>query len=63
VDATCSTAELTVSIIDAGPGGAALDAGSGLRGLCDRVLAIGGTLTIDSIPGQGTTLRAVLPCG
>jgi signal transduction histidine kinase len=63
VDATCSTAELTVSITDAGPGGAALDAGSGLRGLCDRVLAIGGTLTIDSIPGQGTTLRAVLPCG
>ena len=39
-----------------------MDGGSGLRGLLDRVSAIGGTLVIDSPPGQGTTLRAELPC-
>jgi signal transduction histidine kinase len=34
---------------------------TGLRGLRDRVSAIGGTLDIRSAPGQGTTLTAVVP--
>ena len=36
--------------------------GSGLRGLSDRVAALGGTLRIESAPGAGTTLTAELPC-
>jgi len=34
---------------------------SGLRGLADRVRAAGGTLEIQSHPGQGTTITARLP--
>lgn len=34
---------------------------SGLRGLSDRVAAIGGTLEVDSPVGEGTTVRASLP--
>ena len=35
--------------------------GSGLRGLADRVAALGGELEVVSEPGQGTALRATLP--
>jgi signal transduction histidine kinase len=54
---------LVVSVADDGVGGAAKGHGSGLSGLSDRVVAQGGTLTIDSVPGSGTTLTAELPCG
>jgi signal transduction histidine kinase len=50
-------------VTDDGIGGAALQAGSGIRGLMDRVEALGGTLTVSSPPGRGTSLRAELPCG
>jgi signal transduction histidine kinase len=53
---------LVVSIADNGVGGAAAGHGSGLRGLADRVSALGGTLNIESAPGAGTTLTAELPC-
>ncbi|HVX30769.1 MAG TPA: ATP-binding protein, partial [Nitrolancea sp.] len=33
----------------------------GLRGMRERAQLLGGTLTIDSAPGQGTTVRARLP--
>ena len=46
---------------DDGVGGANADDGSGLRGLADRVEALGGRLNIDSPPGAGTTLRADIP--
>ena len=36
-------------------------AGSGLRGLEDRVAALDGTLEVDSPPGGGTRVRARLP--
>ena len=36
--------------------------GSGLRGLADRVEALGGRLEVSSPQGEGTTLRATLPC-
>jgi PAS domain S-box-containing protein len=51
---------LVVEIADDGRGGARLDGGTGLRGLTDRVEAVGGTLAITSTP-RGTTLRAELP--
>jgi signal transduction histidine kinase len=52
---------LTVTISDNGRGRADPGLGTGLRGLTDRVAAIGGSLEIDSSPGQGTTVRAALP--
>ena len=52
---------LVVTIADDGIGGADAGRGSGLRGLVDRVQAIGGRMEISSPPGQGTRLRAELP--
>jgi signal transduction histidine kinase len=53
--------ELVVTVSDDGVGGAAIDRGSGLRGLLDRVAAVGGTLAVDSPPGRGTRLTARIP--
>ncbi len=53
---------LTVEIGDDGIGGATATGGSGLRGLTDRIEALGGRFTISSPPGQGTILRAEIPC-
>jgi signal transduction histidine kinase len=54
---------LVVEIADDGVGGADAAAGSGLRGLVDRVEALGGRLLVCSPRGRGTTVRAELPCG
>ena len=54
---------LIVEVSDDGVGGADATRGSGLTGLQDRVEAAGGTLTIASDLGRGTTLRASLPVG
>jgi signal transduction histidine kinase len=54
---------LLVDVADDGEGGAAAGAAGGLRGLADRVSAVGGTLTIASEPGAGTTVHAEIPCG
>jgi signal transduction histidine kinase len=53
---------LTVKVTDDGIGGATAAGGSGLRGLADRVEALGGRFTVSSPPGRGTTLRAEIPC-
>ena len=53
---------LTVEVADDGIGGATTTGGSGLRGLADRVEALGGRFTVSSPPGRGTTLRAEIPC-
>jgi PAS domain S-box-containing protein len=53
---------LIVEVADDGAGGADPAKGSGLRGLADRVEAIGGRLEIASPPGSGTRVRALLPC-
>ena len=53
---------LTVEVADDGIGGATTAGGSGLRGLADRVEALGGRFTVSSPPGRGTTLQADLPC-
>ena len=61
LDALCDGRRLQISVSDNGPGGA--KDGPGLTGLEDRVHACSGTLGIESPPGIGTTLTAVLPCG
>ena len=54
---------LVVEIADDGVGGADTTRGSGLRGLADRVEALGGTLRVWSPDGGGTRVRAEVPCG
>jgi PAS domain S-box-containing protein len=60
VRATIDGERLDVSVLDDGVGGADPD-GHGLRGLADRVEALGGRLAVDSPAGQGTRLRAEVP--
>ena len=56
-------AGLLVEVSDDGSGGATVETGSGLRGLSDRVAALGGRLQLYSpVPG-GTLLRVELPLG
>jgi two-component sensor histidine kinase len=50
-----------LEIADDGVGGARLAGGSGLRGLADRVEALGGRLTIEERQGGGTRIAASLP--
>jgi PAS domain S-box-containing protein len=50
-----------IEVADDGIGGAGADGGSGLRGLADRVEALGGRLALDSPHGEGTTVRAEIP--
>jgi PAS domain S-box-containing protein len=50
-----------VEVVDDGVGGADASGGSGLRGLADRVEALGGRLMVTSPVGEGTTVRAQLP--
>jgi len=52
---------LHVSVRDDGAGGADPAQGSGLIGLTDRVQALGGTITVHSPVGEGTTLQVDLP--
>ena len=52
---------LELEILDNGRGGADIAAGSGLRGLADRVEAIGGSLAVEARLSGGTRLVAVLP--
>ena len=52
---------LVAEIADDGVGGAEIAAGRGLRGLADRLGALGGTLTVLSGRGSGTVVRAELP--
>ena len=52
-----------VLVDDDGVGGARIGAGTGLRGLQDRLAALDGTLSVDSPAGGGTRLRARIPCG
>jgi signal transduction histidine kinase len=52
---------LLVEVSDDGVGGADASGGSGLRGLADRVEALGGRLELVSPTGGGTSLRAEIP--
>jgi signal transduction histidine kinase len=53
---------LELEVRDDGTGGADLQ-GSGIRGLADRIAAVGGTFAVDSPLGGGTLVRASIPCG
>jgi signal transduction histidine kinase len=61
VDVELVEGRVVVEIVDDGVGGADTAAGTGLRGLADRVEALGGHLRIWSPPGGGTRVRADLP--
>jgi len=52
---------VVVEVVDDGVGGTSAGSGSGLRGLADRVEALGGVLTIDSPRGSGTRVRGEIP--
>ena len=51
-----------MDVVDDGGGGADAD-GSGLRGLADRVAAVGGRFAVSSPARGGTRVTATLPCG
>ena len=61
VDVRQVDGEALVEVADDGVGGADRSGGSGLRGLGDRVDALGGRLELESPAGAGTLLRARLP--
>ncbi len=52
---------LTLAVRDDGAGGADPGRGTGLTGVKDRVEALGGTISVRSPPGHGTTLHVRLP--
>jgi signal transduction histidine kinase len=61
VSITASDGILDMEVADDGVGGADVAKGSGLRGLIDRVEAVGGRLKVESPPGGGTVVRAEVP--
>jgi signal transduction histidine kinase len=63
VDVAVRGHHLRVSVVDDGVGGADPARGSGLLGLKDRAAASGGTLVLESLPSEGTSLIAELPLG
>jgi signal transduction histidine kinase len=54
-------AVLRLEVRDDGVGGARSDGGSGLLGLRDRAAAVNGVLHVESPPGKGTVVSAMLP--
>ena len=62
VDIRRERGDLIVVVEDDGGGGADQAAGTGLRGLQDRLAALDGTLEVYSPPGAGTRLLARIPC-
>jgi signal transduction histidine kinase len=62
IRAVQTDSRLLIEVTDDGRGGADPAAGTGLRGLEDRVGAVGGTMRVVSPPGGGTTISVDLPC-
>ena len=62
VDVARGDGQVLVEVVDDGIGGADTEVGTGLRGLADRVEALGGRLQVWSPRGGGTRLRAEIPC-
>jgi signal transduction histidine kinase len=54
--------QVVVEVVDNGIGGADTERGTGLRGLADRVEALGGRLRVWTPIGGGTRVRAEIPC-
>ena len=63
VEVSRAQGQVVVEIVDDGVGGADSERGSGLRGLADRVEALGGQLRVWSPTGGGTRVKAEIPCG
>ncbi|MEV0930441.1 sensor histidine kinase [Streptomyces phaeochromogenes] len=61
VDVWRSDSRLLIQVWDDGRGGAALDGGTGMAGLADRLGAVDGLFVIDSPVGGPTTITAELP--
>jgi signal transduction histidine kinase len=61
VTLSCADDHAQVEVRDDGRGGAEPARGSGLRGLVDRLGALGGHLHVQSERGAGTTVHAVVP--
>jgi PAS domain S-box-containing protein len=61
VDVATEQARVVIEIADDGVGGADVGEGSGLRGLADRLEALGGHLDIRSRTGEGTQVHAEIP--
>ena len=61
VDARCVDATLRIRVTDDGVGGADPTRGSGIRGLEDRVAALGGRVSLSSPSGHGTVIAAEIP--
>jgi signal transduction histidine kinase len=55
--------QLWLELVDDGRGGADGAWAGGLQGLVDRLAALDGRLTVNSPPGGGTRVTAVIPCG
>jgi signal transduction histidine kinase len=62
VDVSRANDRTVVEVADDGVGGADTERGTGLRGLADRVEALGGSLRVWSPSGGGTRVRAEIPC-
>jgi signal transduction histidine kinase len=63
ISVATSDGRVRIAIEDDGVGGADPAHGTGLRGLADRVEALGGALHVESPVGQGTRLAAEIPLG
>jgi signal transduction histidine kinase len=62
VDVSREDGQVVVEVVDDGIGGADTERGSGLRGLADRVEALGGRLRVWTPRGGGTRVKAEIPC-
>jgi signal transduction histidine kinase len=62
VDVARTDGVVVIEVVDDGIGGADTERGSGLRGLADRVEALGGRLRVWTTRGRGTRVRAEMPC-
>ena len=60
IDLRQTGTSLRLVVSDDGRGGARFASRGGLRGLADRVEALGGTFRLESPPGAGTTIRVEL---
>jgi signal transduction histidine kinase len=62
VNVSAMNGTLTLTVSDNGTG--EVDPrGAGLRGIADRAEAVGGTVTVRTQPGGGTSVIGTLPCG